>query len=569
MMRENDSKALVVHGRVRDTDGSYVSGAQVWCEVLNAATGQYSSRSDSESTRTDATGSFAIVQPTAWGRLMAKDDIHTTLIPFEVNGVPSVMEGTIIVGLSFRYAGRVVSVENKPVRGAHLTVEVNRTLLRKLFDQQGLPDDRQWEAATSQTGAFALDDVAWHEGVGVRVDAPCYRSGRHDLPGYNTESLVIVLQESISEDNRIGGFVVDEDGKGIEGAIVVLASQRVTCDSMGHFEIGPRSSDSSEVLAAGATGFFPKTLIVEPGGAWEPGARIVLKRGSLEIRGRVCDEAGTEIKNAWVWISDPSYPAGGSPAEHDGELALENIAEGMLGSVVSGTRQHTDSRGNFRLYGLLDRPYTVVALSARTMATATLPDVMAGSSDIQVILREDAEATQIAGCVVDIDKHPIAGVRVYYGRHDINVPLITDSCPLTDSAGLFQLVLAGTRGAFLEFDKDDLARGQRCELGSVASPSSIMVTLLRNASFQIHLTVADGIVGGLLRRDDNSLVALSRSVGLRATGEFVMFGVTDGLSDVIAAPEGTYWCVLCDNQWREQRRLRVTLTPGGVSIIGD
>jgi protocatechuate 3,4-dioxygenase beta subunit len=158
------------------------------------------------------------------------------------------------------------------------------------------------------------------------------------------------------------GSVVDDAGRPVEGARVELRAaprtrREVRTDASGtfRFESAPRGALS---LTARAEGLVPARVTIEADGA---APRLTLGRG-LVSTGAIVDADGAPVAGRWLDFVI------------DGENHLRREAR-------------TDEEGRFRVDGLADREYRVIALVRRDGDVARVPAGAIRGGAVDVALR--------------------------------------------------------------------------------------------------------------------------------------------------------------------------------------
>ena len=259
-------------------------------------------------------------------------------------------------------------------------------------------------------------------------------------------SLVSLVAVSAQEvrlpvgDARVTGRVVAADtGAPLAGAEVTLQginlppslAYRTTTDGSGVFDFQNVYAPREYRVTASKAGFYAKrtTAPVTPGepvalreGQTATGVTVVLNRGGV-MTGRVVDAFGDPVDAIRVHVQRLQYGPDGSRA-----------------SQSLGVSDVTDDRGHFRVYGLLQGDYHVVAAGrgsratdlpldffALTNPTDTAPIYFPGTPDVreaqvvslaggaeasvQIVLREQ-RAVSISGVVRRSDGTPAADMRL-------------------------------------------------------------------------------------------------------------------------------------------------------------
>jgi hypothetical protein len=213
----------------------------------------------------------------------------------------------------------------------------------------------------------------------------------------------------------IEGVVVDEAGKPVSGAEVVLDDarawetsqhlRRVSTSPAGSFRIGRLQAGGSYVLTASRSGFAPATLLatVPLPSQSQAAIRLTLKRGQT-ASGLVVDPRRRPISGAAVSL----IPARG-----------RRILEIGLRSGLGPFRAATGPDGRFRIpdlpAGFFELRIEGPELTPLPKKTISVPGG-GGPADLGTFTLE--RRTRIAGCIVDPADRPIEGVEIWVVPED-------------------------------------------------------------------------------------------------------------------------------------------------------
>lgn len=271
-------------------------------------------------------------------------------------------------------SGVVVSTELNPVSNAKVSVGVCTT-------------------ETDAEGFFSLTRVKAGR-VTLVVHHPDFAPALEEftlLPDEEMKNVRIILRQGM----EVSGRVVDEQGKGIEGAEAVvmyhlppaqLAAQDTT-DADGRFRIKKVPAQGNFLtVSVNKNGYIPNhTLFRCADDAKIDVGTLVLTRG-LSISGRVTDTDGRPIKDAKITVS-------GASCFSQGE---------------------TDESGFFTVSGLKNEDLRVLAEAKGYISN--FADLRAGSANVSIVLRKAARL-EVSLKIEDI--------------HDYEVRLVAQSRPVT------------------------------------------------------------------------------------------------------------------------------------------
>jgi hypothetical protein len=171
-----------------------------------------------------------------------------------------------------------------------------------------------------------------------------------------------------------------------------------------------------------------------------------LEQPALSIRGRVVDQHGEPLADAWVDLLDGT-PWGLARAK---EGALEPMAEYTWEQLAdrSGFGHHVqvDAQGHFEIRELSERSYQLVAFGPRSLHSTCSPPVAAGSSDVEMVIDTTARRVRVAGRVHDSSGTAVVGAQVSLGA---SVPWNLDAeGELETGTGRSAVVLSDVQGRF-------------------------------------------------------------------------------------------------------------------------
>jgi hypothetical protein len=320
-----------VRGTILDADtGGPVVGARV----------VPSSALDSDALQTDANGAFEWRVPDSGApclRVTAPGYFDVTLrVPPGSSSVAFRLHRKHNLSGTVRLAGGL------PVSGA--TVHFSAPARTFVAGGEGV-------ASTDAEGRFEFPAVRSGEVVLTMVSVPGSSASflRRTVPGVAAGTTD--LEVTVDPSPTIGGFVVDEAGRPIEGVSVGLQAQAgpvpvyAATGADGAFllpGLGPgRHALGAHVGPDRAEGWLPVTIPDVEAGTRD--LRIVLLKG-LEIAGRVVDEDGRAVLGRRIaWVDAAADPLPGDP---DGSADLDSTGAFHLRGVPPGRwRLYLDGNG--------------------------------------------------------------------------------------------------------------------------------------------------------------------------------------------------------------------------------
>ena len=334
------AKAAAMSGRVVDALGDPAVGATV--TALTAIAGRLI---PAGSALTDDRGEYRIGGLRA-GNFLVAATVTATLLSFD---------GTPFSGLA----------TSRGASGAVVRLFTSADASQTLTYYPGAPN-----AADAQAIAVGAGD----ERTSIDVLVP---ANRLQVIGSGGLQSLVVARTGIAGSGVIRGRILDAGGGPLARASVRLTSESLPSDPVsattgddGAYEFAALPSGTYRVSAS-RSGFM--TL--------EYGQRRPFTRGEMidlaprevcarmdvvlarpgAVSGHVVDEAGEPVEGAFVRVLQVQYEAG----------------RRRLVDVASAAAQHTDDRGDYRLYGLAPGEYFVSALVGQIIlgeAVADLPD---------------------------------------------------------------------------------------------------------------------------------------------------------------------------------------------------
>jgi len=223
---------------------------------------------------------------------------------------------------------------------------------------------------------------------------------------------------------RFDGVVQQPGGGPVPGAEIYFMDRVATTDANGRFDFehelwlisgGKKVATTWMPLIAVKQGLQP-AVIERFTGTFDVTAdrrhqlEMTLGGPELAIEGRVYDATGRPASGWRVALRDPTpalpgeRPVDGWPGRR--KLSVESIAAGR--DVIVDT----DDGGRFRIGGLLDREYGLIAWDPRTLLHSRVEGVRAGSRGIPMHVPDSALPRRISGRAVTASGVPIPNVRV-------------------------------------------------------------------------------------------------------------------------------------------------------------
>ncbi|MBI1851615.1 MAG: carboxypeptidase regulatory-like domain-containing protein [Planctomycetes bacterium] len=411
------------------------------------------------------------------------------------------VERNVVVPVGFAVVGKVTdAASGRPITDAAITALWGAT-------------DR---VATNESGEYVLRGLAG-EGWYV-VEASVVAIGTMRQVVYVRESETVVADFALTPGRRAIGRIVDPDGEPIGGAGVIAEAIDSTdptgtmyCDdqgsetrSDGRFEISDLRSDLRYQLVVQTNSFALVTYDFPPmSSSFEPVdfGDLVLPP-DCRIQGRVTDEEGHALPDAWVWIS----------GWNDDRFTFSGTGD-PLPFCAGYHSSRTDFWGRFNVSDLPAGSFVVHATVTGRPGEVTETISLSNGEMRDGVALVFPSGLSIEGMVTDGRGVPIANAWVIAARED-------DACDdanaqiQTDTKGAFRFT--GVTPGHYVVRADPYSRG-----GIPAGTSGIILTCGRST----------GIEGVVLDAEGQSS-SYARVIAIQADGGLVQSS--------IAAPDGRF-----------------------------
>ncbi|MCE9596171.1 MAG: sigma-70 family RNA polymerase sigma factor [Planctomycetes bacterium] len=444
-------------GIVVDPDG--LSIAEV--EIGFVADGESEPRSAPRA-KSGSDGRFAIDDPSTSGALHALGETWFTLGAPAIGPLALPCDRVVCVVPRAPLAGIVVDREGAPLEGVLVSLAFRLESLRLPMPASDLAPFARY-ATSARDGSYRIDDAPLFDDGWLRAT----RAGSSARPGYSLRDVRadngrIVFQYDRTYTRLLHARVVDEHEQPIAGAYIDVGPKghhvafprgtfvQVRSDARGEFEFPVSAGSTDEVVTVAAVG--RQSVSVEATGdaaldaSWPSPFVIRLDRRALAIRGRVVDERGQPLTDAWVDLFDPT-PWGTVPRTDD---ALEPWADYAWEELASGRKYFEHSAvggdGRFEIGELAPRPYRLLVFDARTLHWSLSEPIEAGAQDVELMIDTSVRRERVAGRVIDSSGAPVAGARVRLG---VTMPWRLEASGETaETSGMSSGVRTDERGRF-------------------------------------------------------------------------------------------------------------------------
>jgi len=289
------------------------------------------------------------------------------------------------------------------------------------------------DATTDDQGRFELPDAPLCA-ASIRASALGHSTAQVEAPAVPTRDLRLVLPDLETRHALVRGIVVDEQRRPVEGAWVSVGSktQRTSADGRFGFDLDEPSNDVQMKRDAGGkwapafgvgtltavkAGSLPAVIALPPSAELfardeAGGFELVLKDTPKSIEGHVVDDDGHPIAGVIVRTLDEE--PFGPILEKFGEASIgrEPTIEDLLRGGLDVRPARSGADGSFRIEGLLDREYRLVALDPATLRRVITAHVHAEFHDARVVLPSDRELPHVAGRIVSQSGAPLPHITV-------------------------------------------------------------------------------------------------------------------------------------------------------------
>jgi RNA polymerase sigma factor (sigma-70 family) len=584
--------AELVHGRVLGGDAQALAGVRV--ELGPGASAGVplaaSAGGPALGATSGADGLFELDPQGRSGRVRAADPRYETVLAGVLER--GTRELQVVVAPRAAAGGRVQDSQGHPLAGAKIRVWTSpavRTRFARALDQA---EDVERRVASDERGEFRFESLPLFDGMRIECELSGFEAWGARLVDVLADDMTITLARVGAQERAVRGRVVDLQGQPVAGALVALGLDTTSSDEHGLFVLkldDPHSAmrgwpQKPALLRAAKAGCLPAELAAELvlGQPHWPDF-VVLKLGGvpLSIGGRVLGADGKPSAGALVWVSNTTTLG-------YGEEYLLQVESLLGGSEQTWAKVESDGEGRFEIRGLLEHPYTVVALDPRSLRRAIAREVAPGTSALELAFRADDVYARLAGRVVDARGKPVAGVRVrllanVFEAHSGARRILSHTFPLegpaTDAEGRFELRDVPLEGVGLSFESDaiiprSIGNADFREDGTSSTtladfvgthPEALEVVVEQRAHVQLELVDSSGQPEFKLLDEQGQAVEMNVFMG--TTRVFLQrVQCLEGRSHVVSTTERAHWLVL-SRDGKETQRVRIQLVPGETTHV--
>ncbi len=547
-------------GRVLGRDGEPVAGVEVALVASESETAAALQRATS-----GPDGTFAFRAPESPAFLFAQDPHHATVLLALVDPEREA-ELALVVAPKVTFTGRVQTPEGTPIADALLELLVQPGM--PVAFQRTLDHNRPPRPVvhSDPDGGFRFEGVPSLPEGKVYVSRPGFRNAMLALPERDRVGLEVVLARPEAIVRAVRGRVLDARGEPLAGAEVASFPAWTRCDAEGQFELSlwPTPLAPELVAVQPGAGAVRLALELEPDGSARWPAQITLRLPERlgEAIGRVRD-AGRPARNALVWLADPTVVR----KSERGPLTAEALA--LAADASAWHPVACDDSGAFRLPGLFERPYELLACDPGTLAVARAT-VWPGE---QAELTLSTTLETIAGRVLDLRGAPLAGVVVQVFREtfraeqggEIRLRDLALPARVTGADGRFAFPPCSPEGTRLRLSGDSILPTEFA-LERFDRRDALELTL----SQRTHLRVVPGGVGvqadAFEARDDHGRTRTLTVLRDGCSHPVERAQLVEGRSLVLAVPEDMRELVFFRGL-EEVGRLPLALEPRRLNLV--
>jgi protocatechuate 3,4-dioxygenase beta subunit len=514
-------------------------------------------------------------------------------------------EPLVIAAPAIELRGLVVDVEGRPLENARVMLEMPPDFAASFGTILEATQPLSWTATCDALGAFVFERVPAIANMRLWAVLEGYQANSIEAPQLDARDLQLVLERpTLPLEGVVRGRVIDFGGRPLQAARVALGLASTSTNAQGEFTFDLARAVTSERILAVIEGMQPASL-ERPGTpaegvtGWPDFVELRLGAAALSIAGQVVDAAGEPVRNAKVWIGDPtpfgaigampamleSLMAGASvppqafemkPPQEDGDhfrdWTMPARASSALWNWVA-----TDSEGHFEIGGLADRSYRLKIMLEQPLCIEDSRAIAAGTRDARVRLDQIELIPLLQGRVVSDRGAPVPGVRVQtsltvqdikgrvFGGTNQVILIQNGPATTTDSEGRFELKQLPRKGAKLNLSAESIVP-EEVVLTPTADFEDFQVVVHQRCHLQVELLPPQD------RADEFRVVdAQGRSLDLlvitgNSVNAYTAMELNDGRSEVVSTSSQARTLLLF-KQDQEVGRVPLDLLPGEVNRV--
>ena len=563
-------------GRVIDVERRGQPGLEVRFEPTSQMDAPADVAARQPRTTSGADGEFELALPAERGRLLAEGRGYATLLAPGLIGEMPPEPPLVVVAPARTYGGTVVDTTGAPLAQVELLVRLTSALAAELHPGSRAGMVPVARLATDAQGRFLVPSVAHVDGVALEADVAGFERLHLELPPVDALDLVVVLRPLEVAGRTLRGFVSLADGSPARGAWVSAGRSPIRVLEDGSFVLALEPEEEPTAVRAALTGYQPARLELA---GLTPSERqslaLELDGTALELAGTVVDGEGRPVHGAQVW--SPNGEDFGMVRRRFGEVdfyvptAVEEVLVSSGDDWSDGRETSTDPEGRFRLRGLVEREYSLLAMHPVTQEIAWLPAVRAGDERVRIVLAGAEAAQEVRGRVLNYAGEPVAGafVNVYRKRtlpdgSRASKPSDGDFRAESGADGSFRFEALCVEGTHLILNGEMVSSPQDRSLDQEPDLSNVVFRAPAVCHLRVFLADPARADSLMLLDERDKPLALSFIVGSVTLGVDAV-PIVNGTSDLIQADESARVLVLTKEGRKE--RIPLHLSPGEVNEL--
>ncbi|MFG0317112.1 MAG: sigma-70 family RNA polymerase sigma factor [Planctomycetota bacterium JB042] len=515
----------------------------------------------------DARGVVRIRPDTSAFTLRVDDPEHVGVLDAvlgELEGRPR--EPVVVAAGRTIVAGRVVDEAGAPIGEAQVAILLPEAARARLPFDLTRSQPREWKARTADDGAFRFDDAPAIDDLEVSAARAGLTTATVTPTAFPALALRLVLERP-PRTAVLDGIVYGPDGAPYEGARVALGTTPDRSDAQGRFRFEVDAAAPPDRLTAVGHGLLP--AVRERGDApWPAVVELHLDRAALALAGVVRGADGAPLEGASVWIDEPTPLA----SWDGGFWTVENE---ILDRSELQLRATTDAEGRFRLEGLIDREYGLLAMDSARAWKIDGGRFRAGDGSVEIRFPDHGVHRRLAGRIVDRHGRPVAGARCQVStlmlaardpaskQEYYNVRVGSTATSAAD--GRFVLTDVPREGSTLDVTGGGVASEQSFPIPA-APPAELVLRVALRCELRIDRPAAASAAGFRLLDAAGDVVSCVR----RTHGHIVHLRdvpLAEGCSELVATDDSVVVAVFVDAEGAELERVPVELRAGERTVV--
>ncbi len=467
-----------------------------------------------------------------------------------------------------KISGVVVDEDSRPIGGAGLRLTFDDRIYVALGTDAARTRVKGFLEEAATDGTFTIDHVPATKGITIEALAAGFSSASRTIDEFPARDLRFVLKHTLLERGKLDGIVRGKLGEPLPDVRLGLDGVPTSSDAEGHFHFEYDLKSPPEQLMAATKGFLPVRMD-HPGPAaapWPEFVELRIAEEPLSMSGIVLDQEGKPLEKARVWLAEATPLA----SSEQGFWIAENVVRGGGMLRIEAT---ADDHGRFRLEGLLDRDYELLAIDPHRAWIVEGGVVHAGRKDVVIRFPKGELREKLPGRIVDRHGAPVVGATVYVevmilAAKDANGMRFCDSAlgssAVTDDEGRFELVDVPSRDVKLRVDRTDMLDSNVFPLPPRDSVAPLVLTV--SLSREVRLDLVDKTMTEFTMLDAMQHPLKMYRHERQSVTSFERGKIFEGGSEVITVSDAAEWIVFYDGMGKETRR-PIQLKAGEINVI--